>query len=368
MKKLFTNDNKKIGGLIALWAGLMYLAYRLGFLIPPFPGYRNPIPLANFDAMQYLSIAGNLYFPNEQSFFPFFPFVIRFFRENFHVLPLPVGIVVVYVSFILATITLYRLVLVDNQRKNVLWIIAWFLLFPTSFFFGMIYTESLFMFLVFLFFLFARKRQFLLASLVAGFASGTRVTGIFLLPALAIEIYLARNFLSAKQKIIAISSMLIAAPSGLVWYMWYCYKQWGDPLAFFHNLSIYGQQRSGSTLILLPQVIFRYVKIFYLADKFTHDYWLAVFEFVTFFIVLGILLYSWKRIRPSYLLFSLAALILPTLTGSFSSLPRYALACFPIFIILGSIQNRKIQIALLTFSSVLFIIASGLFFRGYFVS
>ncbi len=346
----------------------MCFSYRLGFLISPFPGYRNPNPLVNFDAMQYVSIAGNNYFANQQSFFPFFPFFLRLIHQMTQVDIITIGIIVVYVSLLLAIVTFYWLIKADGLNKNYLWIIAWFLLFPTSFFFGAVYTESPFMLLVFLTFLLARKKQFIFASIVAGIASGVRVTGIFLLPSLLIEIYLMRNVLTFKQKIISTLATLVAAPFGLVWYMWYCWQQYHDPLAFFHNLSIYGAQRSGTHLILLPQVVYRYIKIFIFADKFTHDYWLAVFEFLMFFVVLGVLLYFWKKIRVSYLFFSLAALLLPTLTGSFSSLPRYALACFPLFMVLGSVQNKKIQIGLLIFSSILFVIASGLFFRGYFVS
>ncbi|PIT88927.1 MAG: hypothetical protein COU27_02960, partial [Candidatus Levybacteria bacterium CG10_big_fil_rev_8_21_14_0_10_36_7] len=72
--------------------------------------------------------------------------------------------------------------------------------------------------------------------------------------------------------------------------------------------------------------------------------------------------------RRSYILFSILALILPTLTGTFSSIPRYALVAFVIFPTLALIQNRFLRYTILIVGLLIETIISAFFLRGYFVS
>ena len=58
-------------------------------------------------------------------------------------------------------------------------------IFPFGFFFGMVYTEALFLLLTVLAFYAFRTRRWLLGGVCGGLASATRVNGILLLPALA---------------------------------------------------------------------------------------------------------------------------------------------------------------------------------------
>ena len=75
-----------------------------------------------------------------------------------------------------------------------------------------------------------------------------------------------------------------------------------------------------------------------------------------------------KRMRISYLIFATLSLLVPTLSGTFSSLPRYVLATFPCFILLGMIRNKMIYKTLWIIFSLLLIITSIFFFRGYWVA
>jgi len=160
--------------------------------------------------------------------------------------------------------------------------------------------------------------------------------------------------------------------------MYYLYLSTGDPLAFFHSQTVFGPARS-TKLILLPQVYFRYFKIF-LTSQPNLQYFISVFELSVFSFVFCLLLYELYKLYKLYKLkkrvsnqlslnlFSLANLLLPTLTGSFMSIPRFALLSLSFFIFLGRIKNQWITGSLLTIFFILHLIVLALFIQGYFVS
>jgi len=67
-------------------------------------------------------------------------------------------------------------------------------------------------------------------------------------------------------------------------------------------------------------------------------------------------------------LFSFANLLLPTLTGTFSSIPRYSLFSISIFIYLGQLKNNYIKYLILIIFVILHILLLGYFTQGYFIS
>src|SRR5258708_5827313 len=194
----------------------------------------------NFDGEHYLSIVQNGYLPLQYFFFPVFPILMRFFSVN-------VGLFVSNLFFFLALIGIYKLVILDYEEKVAKLVIILLLLFSTSFYFGVYYTESLFLMLIIWAFYFARKKNFLLASLIATLGSATRIIGVVMFPVLIIEYFLSRK--EQKPRNWTLASILIA-PLGLLIYMYYLFKKTGDALIFLHQITIFGEQRS-STLILL---------------------------------------------------------------------------------------------------------------------
>ncbi|MBI3620249.1 hypothetical protein HY214_03860, partial [Candidatus Roizmanbacteria bacterium] len=67
-------------------------------------------------------------------------------------------------------------------------------------------------------------------------------------------------------------------------------------------------------------------------------------------------------------LFSLANLILPTLTGTLSSLPRYALFSLSFFIFLGRLKSRRVKFFLASVFAILHAALLGFFIQGYFIA
>ena len=322
---------------------------------------------ANFDGNNYISISINGYGYSQQAFFPLYPSLIRYIRSWFNPsdeqrvqVSAAIGVVISMFSFVGALWFLTKLIKLDySVNVSRLAIIA-LLLFPTSFFFTTVYNEGiLFLFLVSSFY-FARTKKWWLAGALAGLASYTKFMGIFLFPALVVEMWQQGK----KKNILP----LLLAPAGLVVYMIFLHRTTGDSLAFLHSLPAYGVFRS-DRIILLYQVFWRYAKMLATVHPGELIYINIVFEAVVGLIFLITSVFAFLRQRPSYAIFNLAAYLVPTLTGSFVFLPRYVLVCFPSFILLGQflVSRPKLRIGYLLVSGSIFVLFLALFTAGYWV-
>ncbi len=326
---------------------------------------------ANFDGEHYLSIAIYGYKNLEQAFFPVFPFLISFFAKPFSDTILSslvnytiIGLIISNSSFLLATYYLFELIKIDYSKKIAFLTIILLISFPTSFYFGSLYNEPLFLLLSVLTFLNARKGKWFLASIFGLIASGTRVFGILLFPAILIEAY-------QKKEKFNRAFWIFLIPFGLILYMWYQYISVGDPLAFYHLQKNVGEQHQAG-IILPPQIFYRYTKMLLSFNGFKPIYQTIVLEFFAGIVFLILPIYGYfKKVRLSYLTYSLLGFLLPTIQGSFSSLPRYVLILFPSFLILALWFEKipkKLKIILILCSIFLLAIEASLFFRVYWVA
>lgn len=314
-----------------------------------------------FDGLHYINIAQNGYEKNEVAFFPLYPLLIRLVAS---ILGFPVAALVI-TSFALVIILLLfpRYLSQIGTTKNSRWFLFFFLTFPTSFFLQSAYTESLFILFILLTLFFDKKNN-TMATIVFGLLAGmTRVVGIFLtLPLL----------LSKRRK-----ATFLAPVLGFLSYAGYLWISTDDPLKFFHVQSQFGAGRT-TNVILLPQVLYRYLKIFLTADL-NYLYFIAAIEFGIFLFVLSILVYDLFRIthkkatgnlsdRLGLNLFGFSLLIFPTVTGTLLSMPRLVLPILTLYLVLSEIKNVYIKVTIAGIFSLLHIILLMFFIQGYFVS
>ncbi|MDO8609039.1 MAG: hypothetical protein Q7R95_00675 [bacterium] len=361
--------------------------------------------LANFDGTHYLLISQQGYMTYEQAYFPLYSILIRLFSIITHNEFIS-AFIISNGSFLVGLWIFSKLLKLYGLSKNqIFWSILFLLLFPTSFFYGAIYTEGLFFLLFTACLYFLKKKNYLAAGICAFFASLTRLIGVFLIIPIGINLlqklqthvtkvtvqanskfqinkYLKNIFsiLNTKYQILFLSPLI-----GLATYMTYLWITVKDPLYFFSSQPIFGAHRS-TNLILFPQVYWRYFKIMFTAN---HDfqYFVSLFEMSIFTLVFIFLIFdlfnhlkfisnfpyrvnkfkilNYNRFALS--LFSLANLLLPTLTGTFSSIPRYALFSISFFVFLSQLKNSwfKLVIAILFF--ITHVILLGFFAQGYFV-
>lgn len=388
----------KIISYFTVWRVMIFLVAAVSVLVipefkPSFP-YHDRILVftklpqwiwrfGNFDGVYYLRIARWGYVDNfEQAFFPLFPMLIRFVTKINIFLPIEKGIAFPqYIEaqyfqnamlftnaiFLIALFYTYKLFRLDWSKKVSMKSILLLLLFPTAFFFGSVYTESLFLLLAVVSIYLARKEKYLLSGIFASLASATRIIGILLLPVLLIEVYKNRKNIMTKTNL-KISTFLgvIIAPLGLIIYMFYLNNNFGDPIYFLNAQPFFGAGRSSLPVITLPQVVFRYIKML-LTIPVDTKFVITLFELIFGTVPLFFVLLNYRKIRFSYLTFIATALIIPTLTGTFSSMPRYALVSFLALPLVAKMRNKYfVPIAL--FFILIQILFVSLFVGGIWVS
>ena len=349
-------------------------------------------PWSNFDGVHYLAIASRGYI-NEGRFLPLFPILVRIL-----ILPLtliwqvkPYGHLVFWSSlllsnffFILSLFYLKKLLKFDYKEKVINKTILLFLLFPTSFFFVAIYTESLFLLLTILTFYFARQRKWYKAIFLSLLLTITRLPGVLILIPLLYE-YISyelrikiqfNNLVKVTKKVFTLRNIIkllkfILIPLPLLIYAIFNYYKWQDPLYFVHAHGALGNSREVSSMVFPLITIYRYIKIFLSVSIKQYEFWVALIEFISLiFAIIGIIFAYFKKIRPSYIIYSIAIISLPLLSGTLTGFPRYLLLSFPIFvgISLQLDKNKWLWRILLIISITFQTIFLALFSRGWFIA
>ncbi len=365
---------------LPLVANHFFLTDRKGYeytLLTYFTPAENPIehpllsPWGNFDGVYYLLIAAKGYTVNA-GFFPLWPLTIKLITLPFgNLLPFdPIQYVSALFAasllFLAALLVLYQLVRLDFPKNIALWTIVALLVFPTSFFYASIYTESLFLFLLVVSFYFARRQWWILASIAGALLCATRLVGIAIFPALIYEYASSYSQQNNRKKLMGAALLLV--PLGLVSYIWYNGRYFGDPLFFIKAQGAFKNNRSVNAIIFPLQTVFRYVKILVTVSPHIYEWWIALFEFACVSLAAILLYVGWKKgIRKSYLLFAALAFLLPVSTGTFSGMPRYVVVLFPLFLALAMLP-RKVRNVYVIVGTILLFVFFILFSKGYFIA
>ncbi|KKR25100.1 MAG: hypothetical protein A3C27_01020 [Candidatus Levybacteria bacterium RIFCSPHIGHO2_02_FULL_39_36] len=324
-------------------------------------------PLAGFDGAHYIMIAKFGYQQYQEAFFPLYPVLVNLL-PIFN--PLVSGLLISWLSLIAGSYFFYRITNLILKRKNDYWSLIFLLSFPSAFFFITVYSESLFLATASLALFFIFKRNFKPAALFCILASLTKLQGFFLIIPFLFSVFEAKKGNKLFNILIALSPIL-----GLAAYSIFLFFRTGDPLYFYHSQEAFGANRISTGFVFLPQVFFRYLKILITADL-NFQYWIAFLELSVFLIVFAVLLWvlylNFKKkdfsFEFSLNLYSLAALMLPTLTGTLSSIPRYSLIAYGFFIALSKIRNVSLKILIGLIFSILHLVLFFYFIKGYFVS
>jgi len=326
-----------------------------------------------FDGVHYLTIVEKGYVGTGliQAFFPLYPILVRIFSHTFS--PVFGGLFLSFTCFVFA---LYVwVILLRVRRIRLPWWIAilpW-MISPMSLYFGALYTESLFLLLVFLVVYFSQKKLWFAASVSAALASATRIVGVACVLYIAIGMMYDWWKQQSHTKIPWVHVIwLVIGASGLFAFMTYLYVVFHDPLFFLHVQEGFGAGRSGR-FVLLPQVLYRYIRILFTPHTWTWSYYAYAQEFiVTIGVFVFLLCTTYKKWKTSLaeLVFSWSVFLIPPLTGTLQSMPRYVLVIFPLFFAWSTLYNtrRVLFWVICAVSTVFLILNTILFLQGRWVA
>lgn len=365
------SEIKLIFFIFLIWRSALFLiAYVAPYIIKDF-GARFPyweetlvksrLPqfiwaFGNFDGVHYLRIAQDGYaYQYTQVFFPFYPIFIKLISFVTFGNLLIAGLLISNSAFFIALLIFFKLIKRIYDEKIALWSTIFLLAFPTSFYFGSVYTEGLFFLMIISAFSLAQKNKILLASIVGAFSGATRLVGVFLAVSLLKKNLKGRNLLP-----------LIIVPLGFILYVIYLKVEFNNPLYFLTAQKIFGQERTTSTIVILPQIFWRYLKI--LATTNGLLLFNAAFELISAVFAIILLIFGTKIIKREWLIFSWLAILTPTLSGTFASMPRYILIAFPIYIVLAHINSDLLKAVVALLFAIILAISTTLFTRGYWVA
>jgi hypothetical protein len=389
---------KKILSVFVVWRVLILMLALAGIYLLPlrktFTAYSQEFGRnfpyfvwiwGNFDGYHYMKVAQQGYNPARLPFFPFYPLSVRFMHLVFHFPFLISGLIVSHITFIISLIVLYQLLKIDKRQNLWLYFFATLIFFPTSYSYGAVYNDSLFLLLASLTLLFGRRKQWFYATLAGVLTTLTRLNGLalcffvlaeYLFP--LDEIY--KNSFSVKKNIALIKKRLnplqilkskifitILIPLTYFGYLLYIQLKFGDWRLIYKAMDVWRQNVPTVPL----QVFWRYLKIILFYPQRDIIYLVALIElfFVIFYI--AIIIYSFKKIRFSYWLFLIVSILIPATTGTFAGMPRYGLHMYPLYLsvaILLSKSNTIIRIIYFLISLLLMLAAITLCTRGYFIA
>jgi hypothetical protein len=309
----------------------------------------------NWDGNNYVVIAREGYnILPLYAFFPLLPILITIFVNTLDISYPLAGVIVSRLALFGALIFLVKLV-EKEWGKDIAYKTAWLMLiFPTAYFLMAVYTESLFLFTTLATWYFAKDRNWWLAGFFGFFAPLTRLLGILVAPVIFWEYLVSKGW---NLKKIRFGTLAIFTPLlGLLSYAYFNYIQTGDWLHFLNAqkywAEVHGRGGYHNPMIIIWDEFISTISkisnegIFIIGGT---DLWMTLFA-------VGILI--WITIRktfsPPYLIWSWGFLMIPIISGSLVSMPRYVLGFFPIYIVLAVWCNKsKLFEQFYTFTSVL---------------
>jgi hypothetical protein len=327
---------------------------------------------SRWDAGFYLSIAEEGYryegvpLPSV-AFFPLFPLAIRAVASVTSDAMLA-GLIVANLALLGAMILLYRLV--DDEWGNAIAdrAVWYFLIFPAAFFGSAIYSESLFLLVAIGALYASRKGYWGLAAVLGVFTALTRLTGLILVPVLAVEWWTQRTNGAPKR---APSLAALLAPAAVTLgtgaYMVYLQQAFGDPLAFVRGAAAWGRV-ARTPLVMIAELLQRPTEGWgaaIAAGRLPLDNWIDLMFVLLFLIIGGVLL---RQRRWSEGAFVLLGVLIPLSSGLLMSQRRYMWVLFPAFILLARWGHRQWVDRAVTALSLLGLgVFTAMFANGYWV-
>jgi Mannosyltransferase (PIG-V) len=304
---------------------------------------------ARWDSVFFVRIAEHGYDHASAAFYPLYPGVIAVLGRLFGGHYVLAGLVVSLAAALGAFLLLYRLAAPKLGAEGAQRAVVYLAVFPMALFLQAVYSESLYLLLVLAAFLAAERGNFAAAGVLSGLAILTRVTGVALLPALAVLAW------RRPDRLRALGGLALAAPIAAI-YPFVLWQQVDDPWAFWGAQDLWHRHVSWGG---------PFGGIWEALTKWTpggagpqHAIAVNVEGLVALVLFLGLTVVAWRRFGAAYGLFAAASLAIPLSYPSsrwpLLSLPRFGLVIFPFFLALAALaaDRPRVHTAIVAISSL----------------
>jgi len=349
-------------------AATLIIAFLALLLIPldmprpfpvPFESERFFETFAPWDAGWYFHIARRGYFhhgigQSSTAFFPLYPTLMRALAWPFggsdRALWLA-GIVLSYGCFFGGLAVLHRVTersLGDREsaRRTVLFVAV----FPFSYFFTQVYTESLFLLLTVGAVAAATASRWGWAGALGGLAALTRPNGVLIGIPLGL---LALGGRPGPRALAGRIAALAPVPAGLALYSAFVYRLTGNPLGWLHAQDEWGYTVGNRPWVELMRVIDR------IEQNGLYDYFfvdpLSTYYLIHAVVALAAIALTprvFTRLGPALGCYVAASLYVPLTGNALEGIGRYVATLFPYFMLLGTVRSRRAQDAILVVSAL----------------
>jgi hypothetical protein len=352
---------RKIGGSSAFGPLFVFVVWT-GFLVCVVYLASAPVnaplswdrALSNWDTGWYLSIIETGYHrelgaQSNVAFFPVYPLLVRWI-SSLGPEPVAAGVGLSLACFLAALFVLRRLLLTRLEPRaasNALLLTAFW---PFSFFFGLAYTESLFLLLAAASFMFAHEERWWPAALCAGVASATRVVGVFVAVGIVLAFLQKDEWRPTPRYLMKSAALGIVGASGLLAFMAYLARHTGSALAFLEVQSFWPDRGQGvAGLKRVPEIL--------TSQASSVEYATLLVFLIPLVLFLGLSIYVLLRLDSAWGAFCLMTLLAPLLTGSIASTNRYVLVLFPCFAAVAELLKDRAAVVVAASAGLLGVFA-----------
>ncbi len=386
---------KKIILIIFVWTILRYAITAVGTVMLPGSNLYIPtvkfkneyvnlisrIPIVaawgNLDGANYIKVARTGYVKADLGFFPLYPLLMNVLFLLTGLSRIIIGQLISLACITTSFYLFYKLLAMEKHKINPVHFLMFVLVYPTAYYYGAAYNDSLFLLLATATLYLGRKKWYIAAAICSFFATLARLNGLALMFFLFFELYadvtkteqITFKLPTKTQMIFLLKYVLLCLFPlfAFLSYLTYIHLTFGHWSMLFSSMKQWGQDQ----MIFPLQTAFRYIKIFLFTPNKGLSYGIAALEFAAVITYTLAAIVSWKKIRFSYWIFMVVSFIIPSLTGTFQGMPRYGLHLYPFFVAIWlwfSKQRKVTKVTLAVGSLVLQILLIILYTRGYFVS
>jgi hypothetical protein len=256
------------------------------------------------------------------------------------------GILISWLSFAFAMPLLYRLARLDLPADAALRATVYTAVFPSAYFFGVVYSEALFLLALVGAALAFRTKHWMWGALAAMVMTGTRVNGVMFLPALALIGWDSAGGAWPDRRRAVIAAAFGLAGVGA--YSVYVYTLSGDPFEWYDSITRWGYHPGGQPLAGLGAIAQALITRPY---QFIATEPMAPYDTLNALIAGGALVtvpFIWLRFGRGYAAVVVLGLLLPLSSGQFEGLGRYCSVLFPLPILFGSLRGEARHLGIMT--------------------